>query len=604
MGRHAETASQHRRLSRTSLLLGVVLVLGVALLGAAKVLGSGASTAEGGCAGPVTTITVGADPSATSWLRALTDGYTGAHRTVQGRCVAVAYREMTTRQAEQVLQATPAASGGTPPDVWIPESSTALDLIRSRPASAAVLADGGSPIATSPIVLALPTDAVRVLARRLTSGRPPHLSDLLTLARNPAGWAAIGRPEWGPVRFSTVDPGTSTLGASLVVAAVAAQTGIAATDVRASAFGLLSTRQNLRGLVRTLVATPPTSAELLSKVQRTTTASQLLNRIGALALYEQDVWRYNGDSPAVVLQAIYPFGGQLAADYPFVVPKAAWVDEEARAAAADLRGWLLSDPVQRRLAASGLRRADGDPGPELSATERGLSELPVRPEELKATDGAAAAQSAWRLLTRPVSLLSLVDVSGSMAEQVPGARGSRLDVARGAAEAALGFLDSRDSVGLWEFSRTLEGDRDYRVLVPLGPVDGRVAGYPDRRTAAVAAYRAMRPRTATGLYDSVLAGYRDAVAHYRPGYVNTMLVLSDGQNEDPGSVSLETLLTELGKAYDRDRPVHIVTLAYGGGADRAVLGRIAKATDGLGFDAADPRSIGRVLISAVGALAG
>lgn len=606
MGRHAESASRRRkRAGRVPLLLSLGLVLAVAAGGlvTVRLLSAGTSTADAACTGPVTTLTVAGDASATDWLKPLTDAYDASHRRVQGRCVRVRYRELTVAQADQALQTTPSPAGGEPPDVWIPESSTALDVLRSRPASAKVLAGEATPIATSPIVLALPTDAVRVLTRRVTRGRSPQLGDLLSLAGNPAGWAAVGRPEWGAVRFSTVDPGTSTLGASLVVAAVGAQTGTPATDVRAAAFGLVRTREGLLGLTRSLVRTPATSAELLAAVRRTSTAAELLNDVGALALYEKDVWRYNGGSPAVGVEATYPFGGQLAADYPFVVPSGSWVTADDRAAAADLRGWLLSDPVQRRLAASGLRRADGNPGPDLVAAERGLSELPVRPEELKATDGAAAAQSAWRLMTRPVSLLSLVDVSGSMAEQVPGARGSRLDVARAAAEASLGFLDAKDSVGLWEFSRRLDGDKDYRVLVPLGPVAGRVGGFPDRTAAAVAAYRGMQPRTATGLYDAVLAGYRDAVAHYRSGYVNTVLVLSDGQNEDPGSMTVETLLAELGKAYDKAKPVHIVTLAYGAEADRAVLGRIAKTTDGLEFAAVDPRTIGQVFITAVSAFA-
>jgi Ca-activated chloride channel family protein len=608
MGRHGQSAPRRRGLTggrRLTLGLVVVLVvLAAASVASVRLLGASRSTASDECAGRVTTLTVGADPSATRWLRPLTQAYTDAHRVVEGRCVAVAYRELGSRQAEQALRSTPSPAGGAPPDVWIPESTTALHVLGTRPASASVLAGGGTPIAVSPIVLALAGDAVDVLRRRLTGGRQPQLADLLALSRNPAGWAALGRPEWGAVRFSTVDPGSSTLGASLVVAAVGALTKTPARDVRGAAFGAARTREDLRALGRSLAATPPTSAALFDEVTRTTTAADLLAEFGVLAVYEQDLWRYNGDTPAVVLQAVYPFGGQLAADYPFVVPRGDWVTAADRAAAADLRGWLLSDPVQRRLAGYGLRGADGDPGPELGASERGLSELPMPAEELKATDGAAAAQSTWRLMTRPLSLLSLVDVSGSMADAVPGANGTRLDVARSAAEATLGFLDARDAVGLWEFSRTLDGERDYRVLVPLGPVGGRVGAYEDRRAAAVAGYRGMRPRTATGLYDTVLAGFRDAVAHYRPGHVNTVLVLSDGQNEDPGSISLETLLAELGKAYDPKRPVHVVTLAYGADADRAVLARIARATDGLDFAAVDPRSIGQVFVSAVSSLAG
>lgn len=609
MGRHGQSAPPRRVLPsrRRALALGLVgaliLLAGVSV-GSVRLLRSGNSSAAATCTGQPTTLTVGGDPSATGWLRPLVQDYTAARRSVQGRCVEATYRELPTADAERLLRSSPAPGAGAAPDVWVPESSTAVYLLRSRPASAPVLADGGTPIAVSPIVLAVPQDAVRILRQRLTNGRDPQLRDLLQLARDPEGWAKIGRPEWGPVRFSTVDPGSSTLGASLVVAAVGTLTDTPASDVRGGVFTEGATRRELLDLTRTLAATPATSAELLDTVGRVTTASGLLKDVGALAVYEQDLWRYNGDRPAVLLEATYPFGGQLAADYPFVVPRGDWVTAADRAAAADLRQWLLSDTAQRRLAASGLRRASGEAAADLAAADHGLTDLPVRPERLKATDGAAAAQSAWRLMTRPVSLLSLVDVSGSMAEPVPGATGTRLDLARAASEATLGYLDARDRVGLWEFSRALDGEQDYRVLVPVGPVGGRAGGFDDRRAAAVAAYRAMQPRTATGLYDTVLAGFRNAVENYRPGYVNTMLVLSDGQNEDPGSITLETLLAELGTAYDPKRPVHIVTLAYGEDADRAVLSRIAKATDGLEFAAVDPRTIGPVLISAVSSLAG
>jgi hypothetical protein len=140
------------------------------------------------------------------------------------------------------------------------------------------------------------------------------------------------------------------------------------------------------------------------------------------------------------------------------------------------------------------------------------------------------------------------------------------------------------------------------VLVPLGPVAEPVGGFPDRLAASTAAYRAMVPRTATGLYDTVLAAYRSASATYRPDAVNTVVVISDGANEDVGSITLERLLVELRRLYDPARPVYLVTLAYGAGADANALLRIANATDGLRFAAPDPRDIGTVFTRALLAL--
>ena len=605
VGRHSRRTPW--QLGREPLLLSILALVVVG----ASVVTVQAMSAESpepavGCTGPTTTLSVGADPAAVSWLAPLARSYTDAGRSVDGRCLAVQVRSLTLDQAQQALQPVPFPGAGSPPDVWIPESTTSLNLVRARPESARVLAVPATPVATSPIVLAAPSDALLALARRKPGGGQPKLADILSVARDPRGWGQPGieRPDWGRVRLSTLNPGTTSLGASLVVATVGALTNTPPPDVDAAAFRRPQALEGLLGLVRSFQSVPATVSALLAPLTRATTTGEVVSKVGVLAAYEQDVWRYNRDLPAIVLRAGYPLGGQLAADFPFVVPAASWVDAADKAAAADFRGWLLSAGVQDRLGSFGLRRADGTAGPELISATQALSAEPMPPVAPRAADGPTAARTAWRLLTRRVSLLGLFDVSGSMADPVPGTGRSRLDVARSAAQAALGFFDGRDAIGLWEFSRALDGKKDYRVLVPLGPAGAPVKGFPDRRVASVAAYRAMAPRTATGLYDSILAAYQSATAAYRPGFVNTLVVITDGKNEDPGSITLPALLSELERRYDPQKPVHIVTLAYGSGADGAALAQVAKATDGLQFASPDPRRIGQVFVTAVAALAG
>jgi len=142
------------------------------------------------------------------------------------------------------------------------------------------------------------------------------------------------------------------------------------------------------------------------------------------------------------------------------------------------------------------------------------------------------------------------------------------------------------------------------VLVPLGPAGKPVGPFPNRLAASIAAYRQMVPRTSTGLYDSILAAYESATADYRKDAVNTVVVITDGRNEDPGSITLDQLLTQLRKLHDPAKPVHVVTLAYGTDADLAALADVAKVTDGLQFSSPDPRSIGTVFVTAVAALTG
>ena len=594
-----------RRLGRGSILIGaLVLSVCAATAGAVRVFTTDSTGNPPACTAPAGTLTVAAAPAATPWLTELAADYTNRHRTVAGRCVQVAVETLSQDQAQQALQPVPFPGAPTPPDVWVPQSTMSVALLRAKPETAKLLAVPTPPIATSPAVLAAPAEALRLLAG--PDGNQPPLVTLSSRLGDPRGWGQPGfdHPEWGAITVSTTDPGTTPLGTGMLLALVGVQTRTPTPEVGAAAFRRADVQQAMIGLSHTLQATAQRGDALMARVAKASTVAEVISSVGLVAAYEQDVWKYDRDSPAIVLSAAYPVDGQLAADYPYVVPKGSWVDAADRAAADDFRGWLLSPQVQGRLDRWGLRGADGVAGPGIAAGLRVDSTLPLAPVPQQAVDGPTAARTAWRLLTRRISVLGLFDVSGSMADPVPGTRQSKLDVARAATQAALGFFDPADSIGLWEFSRELDGDRDYRVLVPLGPAGQRVGPFPNRFAASVAAYRQMVPRTSTGLYDSILAAYQSATADYRKDAVNTVVVITDGKNEDPGSITLDQLLATLRTLHDPAKPVHIVTLAYGTGADQAALAQVAKATDGLQFASPDPRSIGKVFVTAVAALTG
>jgi Ca-activated chloride channel homolog len=577
MGRHGMVS----RSRRSGLLAAGVVCAAVAALSAGVVRWTGGDDAQAGpvCDGPAVTLKVGADAAVAPWLSQLVASYTTLHHKVSGRCIEPSVT---------------AVAGPDGVDAWVPDSTGTVGLARLRGAQG--LGVPATSIASSPIVLGLPRDAVQLLARKVPAGRPPRLTDLLALARDPAGWGllATGEESWGPVRFSTPDPGTTTVGASLVVCAVAGLTGVQPKDLGSSGYGRVDTRNNLLGFTRTLIANPPTARQLMDTARRAAGTAQLLRSVGIVAVREQDVWDYDGRNPAVPLQAVYPVGGQLAADVPYVVPESS----RNRAAAEDLLAWLRSRDAQDRLDRYGMRRADGTAGAGLSP-ERGVSPQRIVPEPAPAPDGYAGAQAAWTLITRPTSTLTVLDVSGSMAEPVPGTGKTKLDLARAAGIASLEFTGPRDSLGLWEFSANL-GRRDYRALVPLGPVGQRVGPFRDRRAAAGAAYQRLVARTDTGLYDTVLAAYEEATRRYRADAVNTVVVISDGVNDDPtGGLNETALLRALRARYDARRPVHIVTLGYGAQADQRALAHISSVTHGLRFAAPDPRRLNEVFVAAV-----
>jgi hypothetical protein len=148
------------------------MVVGVSVV-TVRVVSDESPEPAAGCTGPTTTLSVGTDPAAVSWLAPLARSYTEAGRSAAGRCLAVQVRSLTLDQAQQALQPVPFPGAGSPPDVWIPESTTSLNLVRARRESARVLAVPATPVATSPIVLAAPNDALLALARRQPGGGPP-----------------------------------------------------------------------------------------------------------------------------------------------------------------------------------------------------------------------------------------------------------------------------------------------------------------------------------------------------------------------------------------------------------------------------------------------
>jgi Ca-activated chloride channel family protein len=607
MGRHRQRRrTGFDRLTREPATIAAVLVAALAgSVVAVRLASSTPAHPEAACPGQPTTLAVGADPSALPWLTDLAKSYTDAHHRLDGRCVKIAVRQMTASQALQALQPVPFPGGGPPTDAWVPESTTTLQLVRARAQNQRVLPAAATSIASSPIVVAAPADAIRAIVARLPAGQAPQLGDFLLISRDPAGWGQrkIGHAEWGRVLFSTADPTKTTLGASLLVATAGAMTGTLPQQVTARTFTAPAAKAGLLRFVRSLGKLAPSGQAVLAGADVTPNTQDMLGSYGLVATYEREVWHYNSGHPAVLLQATYPLGGQLAADYPFVVPNASWVSGLDRRVAAGFRSWLASAAVQARLASYGLRRANGVLDPALTRGDSGLNGRALAPEPIRSPDGPAAAQAVWRLLTQRVSVLALIDVSGSMADPVAGTTMSKLQIAVAAAAAGLQLFSDADHIGLWEFSSQIDGDLDYRELVPLGPAGGKV-GQVTRRQASVAAQQGLRPRTGTGLYDSVLAAYQSAVASYQPRYVNTVVLITDGKNDDRTSISLDGLLGALQHSYQVTRPVHVVAIAYGADADYAVLNRIAKATDGLAFNSPDPREIGQVFLTAIGALTG
>ena len=210
------------------------------------------------------------------------------------------------------------------------------------------------------------------------------------------------------------------------------------------------------------------------------------------------------------------------------------------------------------------------------------------------------ALAQWQHLAEPFHALVAIDASGSMGEKVDQDGSTRMDLTKAAAATAVGLFPEHDALGLWTFQRHLDGDKDYRSLTPVRELSASVDGGTQRdqlsRDVESLTYA---PDGYTGLYDTTLAAYREVLHEDAPGHLRTVIVLTDGMNHDPGSISLDNLLTMLKDEQDPDNPVRIITVGISKDADEDVLKQIAEATGGSSHIARTPEDIQDVFVKAL-----
>jgi hypothetical protein len=464
---------------------------------------------------------------------------------------------VSNRESEATAESLVVSDGTEPPDVWIPESTIWLQRAQARGAWDNPVT--GTSIASSPIVLALTEDA----ASRL-------------------GWPTK-QPSWSDVlnsnlRLGMPDPSREPVGVSL-----------------------------LFGVRDMLKVTPDPGAALTTQLRRlspNTVSSvedlftMLPGRDGAsepldgFPVSENAVLRNNA-SQDTRLVAAYAAPAVPALDYPYVVlPGAKGAKIEA---AEKFLNVLLRQDTADALSNAGFRTPDGEMLRKRGGTSDLTSAAKVIPAETPAANEVDDLLNVWAGVNLSGRVQVLLDVSGSMAEPVPGTGTNRMALTVRAAELGIGLMKPSTKLGVWEFSTKLDGDRDYKELLPVLPISEQA------RTGGLDKLRQVQaiPNGATGLYDSVLAAYQSARQSFEPGRINVVIVLTDGKNEDGNGISRDSLLAELGKLQDPRRPILIVGIGIGPDVDAAELQAISGATGGKAFTTEDPTKIGDIFYAAL-----
>ncbi|NJC83737.1 substrate-binding domain-containing protein [Planosporangium mesophilum] len=507
--------------------------------------------------------------AATQWLE--------TKPQVNGNCVAVDVAAAEPAdvaaaiagQHKSMLAGVGQASGKTKvPDVWVPDSTVWLQRLRSSgpdwvPANA-------PSIGRSPLVLAMPQPLAGTLGwpnKKLTW---PELLPKLTADTK--------------LRTGIVDPSRDASGTNGLLALATAASAAGGTNGQAQTVAALRALATGRSALR---------EELVARFPRATDAASLTSSLGAAPLSEQAVIAYNNSQPPVPLAAVFVEPSPLPLDYPYTVMPGVSPDQSSAARALQIT--LTGDSYRDKLAQQGLRAADGSAGNGFAATKGApLTPSPaVNPPDPSILDRVL---STWSAVTLPGRMLAVIDVSGSMVESVPTAGGAtREQVTVESAKRGVALFDDNWALGVWTFSTLMDGQNDYKELVPIGLLA-------NQRQQTLQALSGIQPNRngSTGLYDTVLAGYKNVQQGWDPSRVNSLLIMTDGENDDPGGgLNLDQLIAELQKTMDPNQPIQVIMMGIGTSVGESALKRITDTTGGGFFLVPDPSKIGEVFLKGI-----
>ncbi|HEX8805130.1 MAG TPA: extracellular solute-binding protein, partial [Acidimicrobiales bacterium] len=594
------------------------LLVAAAVAAAAACSGDddGGGSADGD-PGDCQVVDVASSPEKLELLTDLAETFNGSDRADLGDrgCAFVRVQRKSSGLAEQLLAGGwDEGTEGPRPVIWSPAASTwgaVLDQQLADDGQEPMAADA-TPFMLTPLVIAMPEPMAQALGYPDT---PIGFGDILTLARDGAGWGSRGHPEWGAFRLGKTNPNFSTSGLSALVAQAYAATGktsglsledLAQPEVAAFA----------RGVESSVVHYGDTTLTFLNNWYRADQRGNPYQYVSAVAVEEKSVIDYNTGNPdgilddgeeprppRVPLVAITPEEGTLYSDNPMIVLDAEWVDAAEREGAERFVDYVQQPDNQERVLDYGFRPANPDVevGDPITA-ENGVDPQPPQTLlDVPEPEVLARLISDWDRQRKSARVQMVIDVSGSMGDPGDPSTGeTKLDLAKAAAITALDQFTDADVVGLSVFSTELGDDADREVLELVPP---RPAG--EVREQIATQIRRLVPTNATPLYDVVQQTYEDAVGAYDPARINAIVVLSDGRNDD-GDTSddrsqLEELLStlEAGSEGAASRPVRVFPIAYGEDADQTTLRQIAEATSAAVYDSSDPTSIDRVFTAVI-----
>lgn len=551
--------------------------------------------ADAGCTGSVN-LTVAASPEIKPAIEQVVTQWRQAGAQVDGTCVTVAVSEANSatiagavsRDHSVTLPGLDEAPDAVQvPDVWIPDSSTWL--LRLQTEAAGFLPSNVTSVAQSPLVLAA----------------PEPVAEKLGWPNKKIGWnqllANFNSDE--PLSVGIMNPtmDSSGLTSLLAISQSVGNSSDAATQAKTRALTVLANnKSNLR-------------QELMAKFPKSEVDIGDSDSVSLAPVSEADVVSYNAQRPAVQLAAMYLDPNPAPMDYPYtVMPQV--VDQQKSAAANALLQQLSTSSAKEALAEAGLRVPDGTYGAGFAApmgAPQASSGVTSSAAESASGGTAAAAETgaalsavigSWIAITTPGRALTIFDTSGSMLEPVPTAgNATRAKVTQDAARTGLGLFSEKWSVGVWRFSTNENGALPYRQLVPIRSLS-------TARSQLQDSINDLTPNKDgdTGLYATLLAGYRHVKKDWAPKKINSVILFTDGKNDFDDGIQEAAFSEQFAKEVDPTKPIRVILIGIGEGADANELQRIQALDEkNVGvFIAKDPTTITTIFAQAIGSRTG
>jgi Ca-activated chloride channel family protein len=374
-------------------------------------------------------------------------------------------------------------------------------------------------------------------------------------ADGPISWADIAAgAAAGELRFGMADPRRSGSGLAALVGVATAAAG-RGRALRPEDVGC----DRLRGFFSGHALSAGSSAELVDGF----VARQ--SELDALVAPESEVLSLNTDGRLTEpLEIVYPADGIVQSDFPLVLLNPGQRDAYDRAV-----GWLLSEPVQRRIMEQTMRRPIHPDVPRTPQLLAPIGNALYFPDRLEVIDALLAGYEAIR--TRPPThLIFLLDFSGSM-------RGPRIEQVRAAfarlawlGEASFVRFHAGERVTVLRFGGDVLAERDFAASDPAELVALRAFvgedSFDDRTAVWTAAEHAY------GIAERLLA--RD------PNRPVAIVLMTDGISNT--GITADQFLAGLAGP---ERPRVPIFTIRAGEADPEELARVAATTGGHSIDA-------------------